>query len=102
MIEGDGTMLDNTLILYLSDAAEGHHSRCWEWPFVMIGDLGGQLNAGGRFLCYPKYGNQGHRTIANLYTTLLHTVDAPINHFGLKDPGLADMDQDGPLSELLI
>ena len=27
--EGDGTMLDNTVIVYLSDAAEGHHSRCW-------------------------------------------------------------------------
>ena len=30
--EGDGSMLDNTLIVYLSDAAEAHHSRCWEWP----------------------------------------------------------------------
>src|SRR5690606_28279005 len=34
MPEGDGTMLDNTVIVYLSDAAEGHHSRCWEWPLV--------------------------------------------------------------------
>ena len=34
--EGGGTMLDHTTIVYLSDAAEGHHSRCWEWPFVLI------------------------------------------------------------------
>lgn len=31
-MNGDGTMLGNTLIVYFSDAAEGHHSRCWEWP----------------------------------------------------------------------
>ena len=34
--EGDGTMLDNTVIVYISDGAEGHHSRCWEWPCVVI------------------------------------------------------------------
>jgi hypothetical protein len=35
--EGNGTMLDRTVVVYLSDAAEGHHSRCWEWPFVVVG-----------------------------------------------------------------
>ena len=34
--KGDGTMLDNTVIVYLSDAAEAHHSRCGQWPFVLI------------------------------------------------------------------
>ncbi len=98
--EGDGTMLDNTLIVYLSDAAEGHHSRCWEWPFVMLGNLGGRLQAGGRFLGYPRYGNRGHRTVANLYTTLLHAAGRPVDHFGLPDPSLRDLDQSGPLEEL--
>jgi hypothetical protein len=28
--EGDGTMLDNTMIVYLSDAAEKHHGSCIE------------------------------------------------------------------------
>ena len=36
--EGDGTMLDNTLVVYMSDSAEGHHPVCQEWPFVLIGD----------------------------------------------------------------
>lgn len=36
--EQDSTMLDNTLIIYLSAAAEAHHSRCWEWPFVLFGN----------------------------------------------------------------
>src|SRR6185369_6178154 len=53
--EGNGTMLDNTLIVYLSDAAEAHHSRCLEWPFVLVGNLGGKLKA-SRYVEYPYWG----------------------------------------------
>jgi hypothetical protein len=96
--EGDGTMLDNTLVVYLSDAAEGHHSRCWEWPMVLIGNLGGRLKA-GRYVEYPYYGKKGHKTIGNLYATLLHAADDKREFFGIKDPNLPDLD--GPLAELL-
>lgn len=99
--EGDGTMLDNTVIVYLSDAAEGHHSRCWEWPFVVIGNLNGRLKADGRYMVYPFYGRKGHRTMNNLYNTLLHAANNPTNDFGQEDPNLKDLDQAGPLSELL-
>lgn len=99
--EGDGTMLDNTVIVYLSDAAEGHHSRCWEWPFVVIGDLGGRLKRPGRYLSYPNYGLDGHRTTNCLYNTFLHAAGAPRDDFGQSDPKLAEQHQKGPLSELL-
>jgi len=95
--EGAGTMLDTTTIIYLSDAAENHHSRCWEWPILMLGKT---PNKTSRFLNYPKYGNNGHRTIANFYTSLLRSAGAPRDHFGLKDPNLRDLNQDGPLEEL--
>jgi len=99
--EGDGTMLDNTLIVYLSDAAEGHHSRCWEWPFVMVGNLGGKIKS-GRYVDYPYWGKKGHREIGNLYTTLLHAVGDRRDYFGLRDPMLkGDAGGNGPLSELL-
>jgi hypothetical protein len=98
--EGDGTMLDNTLIIYLSDGAEGHHSRCWEWPMVLIGHLGRRLRT-GRYLDYPGYGQRGHRTIANLYTTLLQLAGSNRDSFGMPDQGLRDLDQHGPLAELL-
>lgn len=98
--EGDGTMLDNTLIVYLSDGAEGHHSRCWEWPMVLIGNLGKKVKA-GRYLDYPGYGRQGHRTTANLYVTLLQLAGSARESFGVADPGLKDLDQHGPLQELL-
>lgn len=98
--EGNGTMLDNTVIVYLSDGAEGHHSRCWEWPMVVIGNLGGKLKT-GRYLDYPGYGQKGHRTTANLFVTLLQLAGAQRDSFGMADPGLKDFDQHGPLSELL-
>ncbi len=98
--EGDGTMLDNTVIVYLSDGAEGHHSRCWEWPMVVIGDMGKKLKA-GRYLDYPAYGRKGHRTTANMYLSLLHLAGAKRDTFGMADPMLKDIDQTGPLTELL-
>ncbi|MEM7263418.1 MAG: hypothetical protein AAF488_15620 [Planctomycetota bacterium] len=98
--EGDGTMLDNTVIVYMSDAAEGHHSRCWEWPFVLLGDAGGRIQA-GRYVDYPGYAQLGHRTISNLYTTLLQLAGSREEHFGMLDPNLKDLDQTGALTELL-
>jgi hypothetical protein len=98
--EGNGTMLDNTLIVYLSDGAEAHHSRCWEWPMVVIGDMGGKLRT-GRYLDYPGYARQGHRTTANMYLTLLHLAGDRRETFGIADPMLKDFDQTGPLTELL-
>lgn len=100
--EGDGTMMDNTLVVYLSDSAEGHHPRCEEWPFILIGNPGGRLRLGNRYLRYPWYGSPGHRTIANLYTSLLHAVGDPVDSFGLRDSALLDLDQDGPLSEIMV
>lgn len=98
--EGNGTMLDNTLIIYLSDSAEAHHSRCWEWPFVLIGNLGGRLRC-GRYIEYPYWGFRGHREIGNLYTTFLHAIGDRREFFGVKDPNLRHLDQNGPLQELL-
>ena len=92
---------DNTLVVYMSDSAEGHHPRCEEWPFVLIGDLGGRLKLGNRYLRYPWYGSTGHRTINSLYTSLLHAVGEPAQTFGLPDSALLDLDQSGPLAEIM-
>jgi hypothetical protein len=100
--EGDGSMMDNTLVVYMSDSAEGHHPVCREWPFILIGDLGGRLKLGNRFLRYPWYGKPGHRTIASLYTSLLHAVGDRRESFGIEDSALSDLDQTGPLTELIV
>ncbi|MCE9534513.1 MAG: hypothetical protein K8T89_25835, partial [Planctomycetes bacterium] len=99
--EGSGTMLDNTCIVYMSDSAEQHHSRCAEWPMVILGNLGGKLKTAGRYIEYPAYARPGNKTIANLYCTFLHAAGKPRDTFGVADPGLKDFDQKGPLQDLL-
>ena len=99
--EGDGTMLDNTVIVYLSDAAEAHHSRCGQWPFVLIPGKNTGLR-GGRYLDFPHYMQDGHREIGNLYTTLLHAVGERREYFGVRDAMLKGAARgDGPLEALL-
>ena len=101
--EGDGTMLDNTLIVYLSDNSDKHHATAREWPMLVLGDLGGKLKTGGRYLAYPAYGTAGHRhTIGNWLTTICHAAGIPQDHFGQPDFALGKLgDQSGPLDELL-
>jgi hypothetical protein len=99
--EGDGTMLDNTVIVYLSDAAENHHSRCGQWPFVLLPGKNTGIK-GGQYIDYPYYGADGHREIGNLYTTLLEVAGEKRDYFGVRDPMLkGNARADGPLPELL-
>ncbi|MDF1753385.1 MAG: DUF1552 domain-containing protein [Verrucomicrobiales bacterium] len=101
MPEGDGTMLDNTVIVYLSDGAETHHSRCFEWPYVVLGTANGRIKSGGRYLQYSDYGADGHRTINAMHNTLLHAGGVPIDDFGHLDPNLDEAMHHGPLGEML-
>ncbi|MFM8272564.1 MAG: DUF1552 domain-containing protein [Gemmata sp.] len=102
--EGAGTVLDNTLIVWMSDSGEEHHGFCAEWPLVVLGNLGGKLKTAGRVLQFPDYQTAGHRTIANFYLALLHAVGDKRKSFGETDlalEGLRDVDQTGPLAEVL-
>lgn len=98
--EGDGNMLDNTLIVYFSDAGEKHHASSTQWPFVLVGNLGGKLKV-GRYLQFPSYGKAGHHTIANLHMTLAACAGIPLETWGQIDLNLDKAAQQGPLSELL-
>lgn len=99
--EGNGTLLDNTLIIYMSDAAEEHHGQGKQWPMVLLGNLGGRLKTNGRFLQYPGYQSAGHRTLGNFYLSLLQAVGDKRKTFGDSDAGLKDIDTTGPLAEIL-
>ena len=101
--EGDGTMLDNTTIIYLSDSGNEHHADLNEWPYIVLGGCGGRLKIVGRYLQFPEYGKPGHRTIGNWWTTLLNAHGNPIEHYGDIDLNLAKngVPQTGPIDELL-
>ncbi len=101
MPEGDGNMLDNTLIVYMSCAGGSHHAGQSDWPFILMGGMDKKLNM-GRYIEYPKYREKGHRTIANLYLTLMQAAGMPTtDSFGQLDSNLKDLDLNGPLTELL-
>ncbi|MBT3470526.1 MAG: DUF1552 domain-containing protein [Opitutae bacterium] len=99
--EGNGTMLDNTTILYFSDVGDKHHASNREWPYIVIGDMGGKLKSAGQYIQYPHKGHSGHHTIASWWLTLLHAAGHLQDGFGMKDKKVDAMCQRGPLGELL-
>ena len=114
-----GTMLDNTLLVFMSDSANRQHTHGENWPMVLVGDLGGTI-AAGQVVCYPLkaghysrpgdyngfYGPPSPAAMSNplinaLYCTLLHAVGTPRDEFN-RAPGLKETPaQFGPLTELL-
>lgn len=101
--EGDGTVFDNTMIFYFPDNGETHHSHGTEYPFVVLSGRNARLNIRGRYLRLPNYGEPGHKTLGNWYTTLLNVHGNPIKHYGDPDPGLArfGLDQTGAIKPFL-
>jgi len=99
--EGNGTVLDNTLIVYMSDFGDRHHPSYNQWPVVLLGNLGGKLKTNGRYLEYPRYGVQGHKTIGTLYTSLLRAVGDNREKFGNVDLALDKDATQGPLADIL-
>jgi len=57
----------------------------------------------GRYTQYPSYQRAGHRTIANLYMSLLQVAGLKTeDHFGQLDSQLKDLDLAGPLAEVMV
>lgn len=99
--EGDGTMLDNTTIIYFSDVGDKHHASNKEWPFVVLGNMGGKLRSAGQYIQYPHKGHAGHHTIASWWMTLLEAAGKPQDGFGMKDKNVDPEAQRSSLKELL-
>ena len=70
--EGDGTLLDNCIMMWGSGLEDGNKHRRDNLPFIIAGKGGGSLKS-GRFLSGIK-GNQG-----DLLTTLLACAGVPLD-----------------------
>jgi len=93
--EGNGTMMDNTLIVYTSNNANKQHTDGSSWPFMTLGNFGGTMQEGH----YVKVEND--RPINSFYATLLEAAGSPVEHFNLGGAyGKYDAGK-GPLRELL-
>lgn len=101
--EGNGTMMDNTTLLYYPDNGEAHHSKGTEYPFIIMSGRNSKLDIAGRYIRLPSYGQKDHATLGNLYTTLLNAYGNPIKHYGQQDVGLDKFrfDQTGPIKPFI-
>lgn len=80
--DGDGTLLDHSLILYGGGIGNGNLHEHTNLPLLMAGKLGGQVKP-GRHIMYP---DQTHMT--NLLLTVLDKAGVPTDKLG---------DSSGPL-----
>jgi hypothetical protein len=101
--EGDGTMFDNTMIMYFPENGETHHGVGSESPFLIMAGSNCNLNISGRYIRLPYLGNEGHKTLGNWYTTLLHAHGNPIEHYGDLDPEMSrkKLPQTGSITRFL-
>ncbi len=101
--EGNGTMFDNTLIMYFPEGGETHHGHGTEAPFIVLAGDNCNLNMAGRYIRLPYHGTEGHKTIGNWYTTLLNAHGNPIKHYGDLDLEMSrkKLDQLGAIKQLL-
>lgn len=99
--EGEGTMFDNTLIMYLPENGEKHHSTGSEVPFLILAGDRVKLNmARRRYIRLPDYDVKGHKTLGNWYTTILNAYGNDIKHYGDFDVSLK-VDQEGAIQQFL-
>jgi len=87
--EGDGTVLDNTVILWCTDIAQGNTHARRDMPYVILGGAGGAIKT-GRYLKYP---GSWHN---DLLIALSHAMGVPVPTFG--NPAYCK----GPLSGILV
>ena len=83
--EGNGTMFDNTTIIYMPETGAGHHNPDTEAPMVVLTGKNSKLDIAGRYIRLPFHGTEGHMTQSNWFTTLLNAYGNPIEHYGDLD-----------------
>jgi len=76
MPEGDGTVLDNTLVLWCNELGKGNSHTRNNMPYVLAGGAGGAVR-GGRHLAFD--GDHPHN---NLLVSILNAFDVDTDSFG--------------------
>ena len=74
--DGDGTLLDNCVVMYGSGIGDGNRHNHDELPIVLAGGGRGSISA-GRHLRFPR-----GTPLTNLYLSLLDRMGVPLDKFG--------------------
>lgn len=80
MKEGEGTVLDNTCLMFLSNLWIGRKHDNFRLPLVLAGGLGGTLET-GRTLNYMDAGDE-NRKMCSLYLSLMDRFGKKLEQFG--------------------
>ena len=83
--DGDGSLLDHSVIMYGSSISDGNAHTHHDLPIVVVGGANGQIK-GGRHVRYPK-----DTPLNNLLLNLMGKAGVQVDHFG---------DSTGPLPEI--
>ncbi len=94
--EGNGSMMDQTLIVYTSNNADSQHTSGANWPVMLLGNCGGIFKTG----CFTQL--DGKRPINALFTTLLQAAGQNVDRFNMTEQLAKKFDSsNGPLKEVL-
>lgn len=109
MKEGNGTVLDNSIIYFTSEFGDGHAHNMRDLPMVVAGKAGGKLKA-GIHVAYPLdpkpgtgadgLGNPDDTQLASLHLTTLQCFGIQQDRYGSDDKGNPIATK--PLSDLLV
>jgi hypothetical protein len=89
MREGEGSVLDNTCLVFLSNMWSGKAHDATRLPLLQTGRLGGTIET-GRVLNYLGLGDE-NRKLCSLYLSLMDRMGVPLKGFGDASTRLAGL-----------
>jgi hypothetical protein len=89
MQEGEGSVLDNTCLLFISSLWSGSKHDASKVPVILAGGLGGTL-ATGRVLDYTDQGDE-NRKLCSMYLSILDRMGVKLDRFGDAETRLAGL-----------
>jgi hypothetical protein len=87
MPEGEGTVLDNSCLMFISSMWSGSKHDSTKVPVLLAGGLGGTLEI-GRVLDYTDQGDD-NRKLCSMYLSLMDRMGVQLDRFGDADSRLA-------------
>jgi hypothetical protein len=87
MPEGDGSVLDNSCLLFISNMWSGSRHDSTKVPVLLAGGLGGTLET-GRVLDYTNDGDD-NRKLCSMYLSLMDRMGVKLDRFGDANTPLA-------------
>lgn len=89
MPEGEGTVLDNSCLLFISNMWSGSQHDSSKVPVLLVGGLGRTLET-GRVLDYTNE-DDANRKLCSLYLSIMDRMGVKLDHFGDATTRLANL-----------